>query len=89
MAYLEDGASASGSVDLGLDYELRQINDLKIGVHSFPALTFNIKRDKQAGKLTRRAVENGTLPHLSLVDEWPATPKRARKVPRRFLMPGR
>ena len=32
-----DRASASGSVDLWFDSELRQTNDLKIGIHSFPA----------------------------------------------------
>ena len=31
------GASASGSVDLGFDSESGQTNDLKIGIHSFPA----------------------------------------------------
>ena len=30
------GASASGSVDLGFDSKSGQINDLKIGIHSFP-----------------------------------------------------
>ena len=30
-------ASASGSVDLGFDSEWGQTNDLKIGIHSFPA----------------------------------------------------
>ena len=30
-------ASASGSVDLGFDSESGQTNDLKIGIHSFPA----------------------------------------------------
>ena len=29
--------SASGSVDLGFDSESGQTNDLKIGIHSFPA----------------------------------------------------
>ena len=28
---------ASGSVDLGFDFESGQTNDLKIGIHSFPA----------------------------------------------------
>ena len=32
-----DRASASGSVDLGFDSESGQTNDLKIGIHSFPA----------------------------------------------------
>ena len=31
------GASASGSVDLGFDSESGQTNNLKIGIHSFPA----------------------------------------------------
>ena len=31
------GASASGSVDLGIDSESGQTNDFKIGIHSFPA----------------------------------------------------
>ena len=30
-------ASASGSVDLGFDSESGHTNDLKIGIHSFPA----------------------------------------------------
>ena len=30
-------AYASGSVDLGFDSESGQTNDLKIGIHSFPA----------------------------------------------------
>ena len=30
-------ASASGSVDLGLDSESGQTNDFNIGIHSFPA----------------------------------------------------
>ena len=30
-------ASASGSVDLGFNYESCQTNDFKIGIHSFPA----------------------------------------------------
>ena len=30
-------ASASGSVDFGFDSESGQTNDLKIGIHSFPA----------------------------------------------------
>ena len=30
-------ASASKSVDLGFDSESGQTNDLKIGIHSFPA----------------------------------------------------
>ena len=30
-------ASASGSVDLGFNYESGQTNDFKIGIHSFPA----------------------------------------------------
>ena len=28
------------------------------------------------------------IPHLSVVDKWPATPKRARTAPRRFLVIG-
>ena len=32
-----DRASAFGSVDLEFDSESRQANDLKIGIHSFPA----------------------------------------------------
>ena len=43
MAYLEDGASASGSVDVGLDSELGQTNDLKIGIHSFPVGRVTLK----------------------------------------------
>ena len=30
-------ASASGSVDLGFNYESGRTNDFKIGIHSFPA----------------------------------------------------
>ena len=32
-----DWASAFGSIDLEFDSESRQTNDLKIGLHSFPA----------------------------------------------------
>ena len=32
-----DRASAFGSVDLEFDFESRQTNDLKIGIHNFPA----------------------------------------------------
>ena len=32
-----DRASASGSVNLGFDSKSGQTNDLKIGIHSFPA----------------------------------------------------
>ena len=55
-------ASASGSVDLGFDSESGQTNDLKIGIHSFPAWrsAFEEQCGEQAGKFTCCAVGKGT-----------------------------
>ena len=54
-------ASASGSVDLGFDSESGQTNDLKIGIHSFPARLSAFKRQcgEQVGKFTCCAVGIG------------------------------
>ena len=55
-------ASATGSVDLGFDSESGQTNDLKFGIHSFPAWGSAVKRQcgKQADKFTCCAVKKDT-----------------------------
>ena len=85
-------ASASGSVNLGFDSESGQTNDFKIGIHSFPASRSAFKgqcgKSRQVYLLCRRERHLTGFPHLSVVDRWLATPKRARTVFRRFLVTG-
>ena len=86
------GASASGSIDLGFDSESGQTNDFKIGIHSFPAGRSAFKgqcgESRQVYLLCRWERHLTGFPHLSVVDRWPATPKRARAALRRFLVIG-
>ena len=86
------GASASGSVDLGFDSESGQTNDFKIGIHSFPArrsaFTGQCEESRQVYLLCRWERHLAGFPHLSVVDRWPATPKRARTALHRFLVIG-
>ena len=53
-------ASASGSVDLGLDSESGQTNNLIIGIHSFLHVQHLRDSVEKAGKCTCRAVGKGT-----------------------------
>ena len=57
-----DRASASGSVDLGFDFESGQTNDFKIGIDSFPARLSASKGQygEQAGKFTCCATGKNT-----------------------------
>ena len=74
--------SVSGSVDLGFDSESDQTNDLKIGIHSFPARRSAFKgqcgESRQVYLLWCWERHFTEFPHLSVVNRWPATPKRAR-----------
>ena len=82
-------APASGSVDLGFDSKSGQTNDLKIDIHSFPACRSALKgqcgASRQVCLLCRWERHLTGFSHLSMVDRWPATPKRARTALRRFL----
>ena len=82
-------ASASGSVDLGFDSESGQTNDFNIGIHSFPARRSAFKgqcgESRQVYLLCRCGRHLTEFPHVSAVDRWPATPKRARTALRRLL----
>ena len=86
------GASASGSVDLGFGSESGQTNDFKIGIHSFPARCSAFKEQcgesRQVYLLCRWERHLTGFPHVSVVDRWPATPKRARTALDRFLVIG-
>ena len=56
-----DRPSAFGPVDLGFDSESSPTNDLKIGIHSFPACRSILKDSvEQTGKLACCAVGKGT-----------------------------
>ena len=85
-------APASGSVDSGFDSESGQTNDLKIGIHSFPAWRSALKgqcgASRQVCLLCRWERHLTGFSHLSVVDRWPATPKRARIALGRFLVIG-
>ena len=84
-------ASTSGLVDLGFDSESGQTNDLKIGIHSFPAWRSALKVQCGASSQVRlcrwERLLTGFL-HLNVVDGWPATPKQARRALRRCLVIG-
>ena len=75
-------ASATESVDLGFDSESGQTNELKTGIHSFPATRSAFKgqwgESPQVYLLCRWEKHLTEFPHLSVVDRWPATLKRAR-----------
>ena len=83
-------APASGTVDSGFDSESGQTNDLKIGIHSFPAWRLALKgqcgASRQVRLLCRWERHLTGFPHLSVVNRWPATPQRARIALRRFLV---
>ena len=82
-------APASGSVNSGFDFESGQTNDLKIGIHSFPAWRSALKGQCgaiwQVCLLCRWERHLTGFPHPSAVDR---TPKRARIALRRFLVIG-
>ena len=65
-------ASASGSVDLGFEFESGQTKDLKIGIHSFPARRSAFKvqcgGSRQVYLLCRWERHLTELPHLSVED---------------------
>ena len=75
-------ASAFESIDLGIDSKSGQTNDFKIGIHSFPARRSAFKgqcaESRQVYWLCRWERHLTEFPHLSVVDRWRATPKRAR-----------
>ena len=84
--------SASGSVDLSLIPSRVKPMTLKL---VFTASLLDVQHLRgcveKAGKFTCCAVGKGTSrnsPHLSVVDRWPTTPKRARTALRRFLVIG-
>ena len=82
-------ASASGSVDLGFESESGQSNDF--GMHSFSACRSACKGlcgESRQVYLCRWERYLTEFAHLSVVDRWLATPKRARTAPRRFLVIG-
>ena len=77
---------------LGVRFRVGSNQWLKNWYSQLPCLTFSMKGTvwrKPASLLVvplRKAL-NG-IPHLSVVDRWPATPKRARTALRRFLVIG-
>ena len=78
---------------LGLDSESGQTNDFKNCYSQLPCLTFSIKgtvwrTSRQVYLLCRWERHLTGFPHLSVVDRWLATPKRARTALRRFLVIG-